>query len=200
MMQLYYNLTSPYARKARVAVIESGLGERVQLVETDPWAEPADLLAATPLSKVPTLVTDTGLRVTESDTIAQTLHALSPTSRLLPDAGPAHIAVLARSALAQGLIDAAFICVLEQRRPAPLRWPDWEARQHRAIARTLAVMEAELDTPPGRFDLGDLAWAVALSYLSFRLPQVAWTPQHPRLGTWLAQVAQRESMRATQPA
>lgn len=198
-MKLFYNQTSPYARKARVAVHECGLAGRVQLVETDPWAEPAELLAATPLSKVPALVLDDGRRVTESDTIAQVLDALAPAPRLLPAGADARAGVLARSALAQGLVDASFICVLEERRPAEHRWPDWVARQHRTIARTLAVMEAELDISPQRFDLGDIGWAVGLSYLDLRLPSLAWAARHPRLAAWLQGVARRPSMQATRP-
>lgn len=198
-MKLYYNQTSPYARKARVALHECDLTDRVELVETDPWAEPAELLAASPLSKVPVLVLDDGRRVTESDTIAQVLDALAPAPPLLPGDPLARAAVLARSALAQGLIDASFTCVLEDRRPAALRWADWTARQHRAIARTLAVMEAELDAPPDRFDLGDIGWAVALSYLRFRLPALDWTARHPRLAAWLEAAEARPSMQATRP-
>ena len=198
-MKLYYNLTSPYARKARVAVHECGLAGRVQFVETDPWAEPAELLAATPLSKVPTLVLADGRRVTESDTIAQVLDTLGPAPRLLPGDPAARTAVLARSALAQGLIDASFICALEARRPAEHCWPDWVARQHRAIARTLAAMEAELDAPPERFDLGDIGWAVGLSYLDLRLPSLDWAARHPGLAAWLQAAARRPSMQATRP-
>ena len=52
-VQLFFNQTSPYARKARVAVHEFGLAQHVTCVETDPWAEPDDLTAVNPLSKVP---------------------------------------------------------------------------------------------------------------------------------------------------
>ena len=36
-MILFTNLTSPYARLARIAVIEKGLADRVEVRVIDPW-------------------------------------------------------------------------------------------------------------------------------------------------------------------
>ena len=85
--------------------------------------------------------------------------------------------VMARAALMQGLIDAAFAIVIERRRPTERRWDDWVSRQHRAIARTLEMV-APVDD---RFDLGDIALACALAYLDFRLPEIAWRCAHRTL-------------------
>jgi glutathione S-transferase len=103
--------------------------------------------------------------------------------------------LMARVALMQGLIDAAFATVIERRRPAERRWDDWVSRQHRAIARTLDIV-APVDD---RFDLGDIALACALAYLDFRLPEIAWRRAHPGLGAWLDSVSRRPSMQVTKP-
>ncbi len=199
-MQLFFNKTSPYARKARVAVFELALEQQISFVEVDPWAEPAEFVTVSPLSKVPALLLADGELVTESDTILQVLDALAPNGQLLSEAPAQRRDALARAALCQGLIDASFITVIEARRPEPQRWPDWVMRQERAIARTLAFIDREFRLVPGRFDAGDISLACALAYLDFRLSHILWRELHPRLARWLDDVSTRPSMIATRPA
>jgi hypothetical protein len=52
-MKLFYNRPSPYARKVLVFIHEKKLADAVDLVAVDPWTDPPELLAATPLAKVP---------------------------------------------------------------------------------------------------------------------------------------------------
>jgi glutathione S-transferase len=47
--------------------------------------------------------------------------------------------------------------------------------------------------------LAHIEFAVALEYLDFRLPDVAWRQAHPALAAWLGEFSQRPSMQATQP-
>ncbi|MBL8706471.1 MAG: glutathione S-transferase N-terminal domain-containing protein, partial [Rhodospirillales bacterium] len=158
-MKLYFNKTSPYARKVRMVVHEKRLADRIQWHETDPWSDPLDLHDATPIGKVPALVTDDGVLVTESIAIAQHLDQVGD-GPSLSGGDPADL--LARTSLTQGLIDASFTTVLEARRPADLQWRDWTQRQVRAIDRTIPRLVVP---PEGRFDLGDVGLAVALAYL-----------------------------------
>ncbi len=199
-MKLFFNQTSPYARKARVAVHELGLADSVAFVDIDPWSEPAALTGINPLSKVPALLLPDGRLVTESDTIVQALDMIAERSVLVPAASDERLAALARAGLSQGLTDAAFISVIEGRRPEPARWADWVQRQERAIARTLVAIDAGFDLASGRFDIGDIGLASALAYLDFRLPHVAWRTNHPRLSEWLDEAAARPSMIATRPS
>jgi glutathione S-transferase len=192
-MKLFYNTASPYARKALVAAHETGLIGRLDLCLTDPWTDPAELLAVNPVGKVPALLCDDGAVVTESTTIGEFLDTLTPAR---PLTGHDRAGVMARAALAEGVIDAAFTAVIEGRRPPERQWQDWIDRQQRAIERTLSVIEAP---PAGRFDLGDIALACALGYLDFRLGDTGWRGRHAALGRWLDGVAARPSMQATRP-
>lgn len=169
-MRLFFNQTSPYARKARVAVHELEMTGRVTFVEIDPWSEPAALIAVNPLSKVPALALPDGRLVCESDTIIQALNTLADAGHLLPAEADKCRDSLGRAALCQGLIDAAFISVIELRRPEPQRWKDWVARQERAVTRALVTIDTSFDLSAGRFDIGDIGLACGLAYLDFRLP------------------------------
>jgi glutathione S-transferase len=186
-MKLFFNKPSPYARKVRVVVHEKGLAERIDWREVDPWSDPPELIAASPLSKVPALVTDDGTLITESGTIAEYLDSLGDGPSLLS------AEARARAALAQGVIDAAFGIVIERRRPAERQWEAWTARLRAAVERSLP----RLAVVPGRFDLGDIGTAVALAYLDFRLPEIAWRPAYPALAAWLDATNKRHSMLAT---
>jgi glutathione S-transferase len=164
-----------------VVAHETGLIDKIELRESDPWKDPAALLAATPLAKVPALVTDDGTLLTESTTICDHLDGLA--GRCLSGGLP----VAARAALAQGLI--------ERRRPAERQWDEWIARLRRAIERTLVRI-----VPGGdRFDMGDVGLAVGLAYMDFRLPEIGWREAHPPLAAWLDRVNARPSMQATKP-
>ena len=60
-------------RVARIAALEKGLAERVQLVWSDPWNHDPALLAVHPQLRIPVLVTDEGQAIAESLLIAQYL-------------------------------------------------------------------------------------------------------------------------------
>ncbi len=189
-MKLYYNPPSPYARKVLVAAHEKHLVERIELLPVDPWKDPPALLAATPVGKVPALVTGDGTLLVESTTIAEYLDQVGEGPRLI--AGD-RTGVMARTALAQGLIDASFGIVIERRRPQERQWDAWIDRQHRTVERILPRL-----APSGNgFDLGDISLACGLAYLDFRLPELAWRGVHSALADWLDRVSHRPSMRAT---
>lgn len=189
-MKLYFNNPSPYARKVRVVAHEKSLIDRLELREVDPWSDPAELLAATPLAKVPALLLDDGTLLTESTAICQFFDDIGHGSKLV--SGEAW-RVMARMGLAQGLIDASFAIVMERRRPAGQQSAEWIARQSRAISRCLP----KVDIAGSRFDLGDITLACALAYMDFRLPEIPWRVPHSALATWLERAKERPSMVAT---
>lgn len=74
-MQLLANITSPFVRIARTAMIEKGIG--LDLTIVDPWADDARLHAANAATRVPTLVLDDGTPLTEAMLIVQWLEAIT---------------------------------------------------------------------------------------------------------------------------
>ncbi|MBS0395030.1 MAG: glutathione S-transferase N-terminal domain-containing protein [Proteobacteria bacterium] len=199
-MQLFHSPTSPYVRKVRVVALEKGLGERVTLVNAVPWPEPTAVAAVNPLGKVPALVTDDGLVLYDSPVICEYLDSLSPARPLLPPSGTARWRVLRLQALADGILDAAVAVVLERRRPQAERSAAAEQRALAAIRRSVAALPDELRPGASPFDLGQIAAAVALGYLEFRLGGESIGTDAPSVRDWWQDVRERPSLVATRPA
>lgn len=192
-MKLYLNPPSPYARKVVVMAHELGLADRLDILKVDPWGDPQALLEATPLCKVPALVAADGSLVVESTTICEYL--MHQAGVPLP-ACKERFEVTGRTAVAHGMMDAAFISVIEKRRPPERQWPEWIERQYRALTRTLPTLAVP---PQHRFDLGDVTLACTLAYLDFRVHDVDWRASRPDLAAWLDSVSERPSMIAGRP-
>ena len=198
-MQLHVSLTSPYARKARIAIRELGLEQRVQEVLVDPWSD-AGLRAINPLSKVPTLVRDDGMVLFESLLIIEYLDASAGGGRLVPAGGEARWTVLARHALAQGIIDATVGITIERRRTGGEARAAVILRHEAAITAALARAESDTLPVPGQFsDAGSIALASALGYLDLRMPDLGWREDRPRLAAWFGAIESVPSFNATRP-
>lgn len=199
-MKLYLSLTSPYARKVRMAVHELGLRDLVAEVLIDPFNAPEDFLGANPASKVPTLVTEKGEALPDSKLIVEYLQTRGRGLALLPR-GAARWTLLRRQQLAEGIIDAAVARRLEQVRPGEFIYQGWLDRQAAAINRSLDALELEAAEllHEGPIRLVEIACGAALGYLDFRHPQLQWRNGRERLASWYFTFAQRPCMQATQP-
>jgi glutathione S-transferase len=189
-MILRSTLASPFARKARIAIAVLGLGDRVEVRETD-LNDPADTVRAqNPLGKVPVLLLEDGGAIYDSRVILDYLDHLTGGGRIVPKEARARFEALRLQALCDGILDAALLVVYESRyRPADMRVQSWIERQEGKIARGLATLEAEppppIDSPP---HVGQIALACMLGYGDLRFGG-AWRKDHPRLYAWLARFA-----------
>lgn len=199
-LQLLTSFTSPFGRRARVAIKELGLGERVEIVPIDPWTSPAELLALNPLSQVPALITDSGETLTDSSLILEYLQTLG-SGLLAAPSEPEYWQRKREEQLAIGLLEAAVKWVIERRRPPQLVYMSYLERQVAAITRTLEVLEKDPVRRVSGPVIGSLeiTLAVALEYLEFRMPQLAWREAHPQVAAWLTQMGERTSMIETRP-
>jgi glutathione S-transferase len=198
-MKLYCSKTSPYARKVRIAIEELGLADQVEEVIVDPFNPPPELLAANPLSKVPTLVTDRGEPLPDSKLILDYLsHRKSGLAAL--SRGAKRWEVLRRTVIADGVIDAAVAIVLEKRRPESIHYIPFLDRQTATIRRSLDQLNGDAGLlalqHPG---LCEITCGAALGYLDFRLPYLEWRKARDGLANWYTVFAQRPSMQKTAP-
>ena len=95
-MKLFWTPASPFVRKVMVTAIELGLAGRIAIHPTfwpHQWGDrtiafaPA-FIAANPVGRIPTLVTDDGVAIPESNFICDHLQSLVDRPVLLPPAGP----------------------------------------------------------------------------------------------------------------
>jgi glutathione S-transferase len=201
-MKLYFSPPSPYARKVRVAVLELGLTDRVQEVETlvAPHKPNEAFGLKNPLMKVPALDTDEGLVLFNSPVICEYLDVKAGGNRLIPVHGEKRWKTLRRQALGDGILDAGILRRYElTARPENLRWPEWLKGQQLKIDFALDVAEREAGTWGKSFDIGDVAIACALEWLDFRFGYDDWRTRRPKLSAWLDQIAVRPSMLKTKP-
>ncbi len=197
-MQIHVSLTSPHARKVRIVIRELGLSHLVEEILVDPWSDPA-FRALNPLSKVPTLIRDDGGILFESLLIVEYLDAQAAAPRLIPAAGEPRWTVLALQALAQGMTDAAVGIVVERRRGHEAG-PATILRHEAAITASIARAETGLLPAPNGFtDVGAIALASALGFLDFRMPELGWREDRPRLAAWFGAIGQTPSFEATRP-
>jgi glutathione S-transferase len=199
-MKLRFSPTSPYVRKVRIVLIETGLDKQVDLIPTNPWAADTDIGLDNPVGKVPALIDNEGHHVYDSPVIVDYLDAMHGGTRLVPVEGKARLAALTRQALADGILDAAVTWRVESTmRPEALRWSWWLDRQLAVVRRGVDRLEAEAGQLTDFATIGDIAAACALGYLDFRLPQEDWRAGHPRLAAWFERQKKRPSMVETEP-
>lgn len=202
-MQLLANTTSPYVRIARVAMIEKGL--RVEPTLVDPWADDARLREANAATRVPTLITDEGVPLTESLLIVQWLEQTRPAPAHPSLLGNDPTGVLSRAGIALGVIDAAVHTIIIRKVTAPALFDDTPVglRRRRTMAEGIARLEACADRLQPASDgapmLDAICAVVAIDYLRFRFSDAAWMPPLPSLDALSARLRARTSFEVTMP-
>ena len=199
-MKLYSSMTSPYSRKVRVVAEELGLADLIEEVMTDPFNPPPEFLAANPMSKIPTLITEKDEALPDSKLIVEYLQTRGHGVTSLPR-GTKRWTALRRGQIAEGIIDAAVATVFERRRPEGIIYTTFLDRQVVVIRRSLDILNLESSAlvQNGPVSIVEITAGVALAYLDLRMPYVEWRKNHDELAAWYDVFAQRPSMIKTQP-
>ena len=197
-MQLYFVAGSPYARMARIAVAETGLGARIAQVETTLRTPSSTLLPYNPVGRVPTLVLDDGMVLTETLPILLHLDSLHGGPRLVPLSDTARMAEYGR---AMGMLDGIAVWNRELRRPEHERSPGVIALETTRGNRVADALEAEAGAGalPQTFDAAWLTLVCALGYCEKRHRTWRWREGRPALSAWYDTAAQRPSFQDTTP-
>jgi len=200
-MKLYASLTSPYARKVRIALVEKKI--ECELVEASPWAEDSPIPQFNPLGKVPVLLLDDGTALYDSRVIVEYLDTVSPVSRLIPEPSRQRIEVRRWEALADGICDAALAIVRENLRPARQQSREANDRHRGKIILGLRALSGELGEDAWcngeGYSLADIATGCALAYLDLRHPAIDWRSDYPNLVKLFDKLAKRASFAETAP-
>ena len=198
-MKLLSSPASPFVRKCRVVLLETGQADvEVADVTASPMGGDAALNAANPSGKIPALVRDDGPALYDSRVICRFLDdraqaGLYPQGRLWE--------VLALEANADAVMEAAVAITYEKRlRPEEKWWPAWFDAQWAKIARSLDAAEARsMPLLEGPLNMAQVAMGCALGYLDLRHGDRVWREGRPALAAWEARFAARDSMAATKP-
>ena len=178
---------------------EAGLADVLDLVTTDVWGDEGAYRAVNPLGKVPALELDDGTVLFDSPVICEYFNDQHCKGLFLPPDGPDRWAALRLEALADGILDASVLQLLEGRRDPEQRSQAWIDRQQASVDAALDRLEEEAEILDGRLTIGVITVASALGYRDFRFPDIDWREAHPRLAVWYARFVERPSMRATMP-
>lgn len=200
-MRLYDSATSPFVRKVKVVLHETGLLPGVEFVPAGgtPVAPGTMPLTRNPLGKIPVLEREDGPALYDSRVICRYLDDLAG-GGLYP-AKPRLWETLTLEATGDGIMEAAVLMIYEERtRPEDRRFDGWVEAQWAKIARALDAIEARwMAHLAGPLDAGHVATGCALGYVDFRLGGRDWRTGRPALAAWEAGFAERPSMQATRP-
>ena len=140
--KLIVSLTSPYARKVRIAAIEKKID--FEMVVDVPWNEDTGVTRLNPLGKVPVWLTKEDEAIYDSRVIAEYLEILAQ-PKLIPTQPMDYIKIKRLEALADGVMDASLALFVERRkRPLELQHPWWIDRQFGKVHRGLQQLSDEL--------------------------------------------------------
>lgn len=202
-MTLFHNPASPFVRKVRVLLAETGQQDRVALqgCMPTPVQPDAQLVHDNPVGKIPALRLADGTVLHDSRVILDYLDYQHVGNPLIPRDGSARWRRLTLASMADGIMDAAVLVRYETAlRPTEKHWDQWLDEQRNKIRRSLSELEADaIAELTSHFDIAAISVACALGYLDFRHPDMQWRLDNPKLAAWYAEVSQRASMQETQP-
>ncbi len=199
-MKLLASTTSPYARKARLVLLEKNIPHEFVV---DPPCEPGSQVPrVNPLGRIPALILDDETCVFDSPVIAEYADTLNDSPILIPrNDALARMRVKRWEALADGIVDSAVVVRTESIRPAEKQDPDTLRRHNDAITRSIDHAAEQLGKREwcegSSISLADLSLVSALLYLDLRQPERDWRGAHPNLAAWFERISARPSVRAT---
>src|SRR5262247_3936548 len=116
-MQLYVTLTSPYARLARIVVLEKGLSDRVAIIEAKTRTVGSPYYAINPSGRVPYLIDDAGVGMEDSQLICAYLDSLDGKPRFHGPSSERDWTYDRLEAKARSLCDGLAVWAREMSRP-----------------------------------------------------------------------------------
>lgn len=213
-MKLFYSPFHTFVHKVLVTAHECGLWEDIDFIATFPFknldgedqGEAYTIKDINPLSKVPTLATETGQVIYGSQAICEYLDANSKARKMYPEPGPARWDAITRLALSDTIFEGTVQMVAEQwQEPDQWNMVVFERLWPKFI-RGLDWLDSEASRGWDSFDVGHAAMLHAISYLGFRAefyeakdpihPNFNWRDGRPALSDWYDEAVQRPSVQS----
>src|SRR6185436_1886381 len=139
-MKLYITPGSPYARMARIVVIEKGLGSRVEVITAQTRKADSPYYQINPSGRVPYLVRDDGVGMEESQLVCDYLDQVDGK----PVFNSSDFEARRLEALARSFLDGLAVWLREIMRPANERSPTTVEHEKQRMRRMAGVWEKEI--------------------------------------------------------
>ena len=214
MIRLFYSPFHTFVHKVLVTAHECGHWDNIEFVATFPFknldgedqGDAYDLTAINPLSKVPTLATETGQVIYGSQAVCEYLDSISVARRMYPEAGPERWDAITRLATGDTIFETTVQMVAEQWQPEE-QW-NMSVFQRLWPKYIAALDKLEQDAKAGwsTFDVGHASMLHAISYLGFRVefydakdpihPDFNWRQNRPALSDWYDEAIERPSVKS----
>jgi glutathione S-transferase len=201
-MKLAFSQGSPFARKVRIAAIELGLIDKIEMMPTTvvPTQPNEEYSKITPLKKLPVLILDNGEVILDSGVIVEYLDQLAGGGKLIPTSGPARWQVLTEHSMLQGMLDSMLLCRYERAvRPEALRWNEWADDHWNRAWNGLGRFEKKADVLSRPLDLSQIALVCVLGYADFRFADCGWRKAYPKLDAFHQKMLERPSVKVSVP-
>ena len=199
-MKLYVTYGSPYARLARIIVLEQALEDRIEVIEAKTRAPDSPYYQINPSGRVPYLIDDTGVGMEDSQLICAYLDRLNGKPRFHNASHPSDWTYLRLEFAARSMCDGIAVWGREMARPENERSPTTLAHEAARAQRMADFFEERatdplMQGPPG---MAHLILAVAVEMARNRgLGDL--TAGRRRLASWMPSISNRPSMRRTVP-
>ena len=199
-MKLYITPGSPYARMARIVVIEKGLESRVEVIVAKTRVADSPYYKINPSGRVPYFIRDDGVAMEESAVICAWLDRIDGKPAYELPAGDQGWEARRLEGLARSMVDGIAVWGRELYRPRNERSPTVIQHEAARSARMADLWEAQIDHPwmRGALNMAQITLACGLGFEA-RIADFLWRPGHPRLTAWYDRVAARPSFAATAP-
>ena len=199
-MKLYVTYTSPYARLARIMVLEKALGDRVEIIEAKTRTAGSPYYQINPSGRVPYLVDDTGVGMEDSQLICAYLDALDGKPRFHNASHASDWAYLRFESVARSMCDGIAVWGREMARHENERSPTTLAHEAARAQRMANFFEDRATDPlmQGSPRMAHLILAVAVEMARKRgLGDL--TADRPRLANWMRSISDLPSVLGTAP-
>ena len=201
LVKLYITLTSPYARLARIVVLEKELDDKVEQIIAKTRQANSPYYQVNPSGRVPCLILSDGTRLEESQLVCSYLDHLDAAPRFEAPIGTEGLQVRRLEALARSLMDGVSVWIREGFRPVDERSPGIVSHEQARAARLIDVWENEIIDSVMQGDLNNMAQLTLITALQLEQwnPEFKWREGHPRLVEWCDQLSDRPSLQETVP-
>lgn len=199
-MKLYIGVASPYARIARIVVLEKGLEGRVEVVVAQTRVPDSPYYGINPSGRVPCLIRDDGVALEESALICAYLDQLDGKPVFEWPPGEQGWEARRLEVQARSMLDGLAVWSREARRPRDEQSPGILLHEADRARRMADLWEREIEHPllRGALNMAQITLACTIGYAE-RVIGFDWRPGHPKLGDWYDRIAARPSIAATAP-